>query len=192
MAIYEQQLIADLQKGQNESFAPLYDEHFQNIYNHIFYKTLDQNLTEDVVSETFFKAFDKIDQFVYRSEGSFRSWLYTIANNLLKDSYKKKSADQFDEYFVPEDERDFTDEEHNRYLSEAILAELDQLNDAQKNVIIMRLREWLSYEEIEDLTWRKSTSLRKDFSTWIQQLREISQHLGVSIVLVLVVLLWQL
>ena len=58
----EQELISQLQSGQNEVFWILYDRYFQVIYNHIYYKTLNQALTEDILSDTFFKAFDKIDQ----------------------------------------------------------------------------------------------------------------------------------
>ena len=73
----EQELIAQLQSGQNQAFWILYDRYFQVIYNHIYYKTLNQALTEDIVSDTFFKAFDKIDQLHYKTENSFRSRLYT-------------------------------------------------------------------------------------------------------------------
>ncbi len=98
------------------------------IYNHIFYKTLNQSLTEDVVSDTFFKAFDKIQQFTYTTEHSFRSWLYTIANNTLLDSYKKITPDTLDEtvYERPSDQN-ITSEENNRYISEQIVRELDSL-----------------------------------------------------------------
>ena len=123
----EQQLITQLQAGQKESFSILYDTYFQVIYNHIYYKTLNQSLTEDIVSDTFFKAFDKIQQFTYKTENSFRSWLYTIASNTLLDSYKKYNPDSLDEGFDHESDENITTSENNRYMSEQILSELDQL-----------------------------------------------------------------
>jgi RNA polymerase sigma factor (sigma-70 family) len=101
--------------------------YFPVIYNHIFYKTLNQSLTEDIVSDTFFKAFDKIHQFTYTTEHSFRSWLYTIANNTLLDSYKKISPDTLDETFDYESDENITSSENNRYISAQILRELDKL-----------------------------------------------------------------
>lgn len=123
----EQSLILSLQSGQTDAFAPLYDSYFSMIYNHIFYKTRDQSLTEDIVSDTFFKAFDKIDQFSYKTESSFRSWLYTIANNTLLDSYKKISPDTLDETRDYESDENITSDENNRYISTQLLAELEQL-----------------------------------------------------------------
>ena len=111
------------------------------IYNHIYYKTLNQTLTEDIVSDTFFKAFDKIHQFVYTTENSFRSWLYTIANNTLLDTYKKGTIDQLDETFDYESSENITNESNNRYISDQILKELDQKKQKKKDLIIMRLRE---------------------------------------------------
>ncbi len=127
MSFNEKQLIEQLQSGQSESFSYLYDRYFQVIYNHIYYKTLNQTLTEDIVSDTFFKAFDKIHQFVYTTENSFRSWLYTIASNTLLDTYKKGTINQLDETFDYESSENITNESNNRYISDQILKELDQL-----------------------------------------------------------------
>jgi RNA polymerase sigma-70 factor (ECF subfamily) len=101
--------------------------YFKVIYNHIYYKTLNQALTEDIVSDTFFKAFDKIRQFTYSTESSFRSWLYTIANNTLLDSYKRQTPDSLDESLDYESKENITSDENNRYISEQLLAELDKL-----------------------------------------------------------------
>lgn len=185
MSYNEQQLIAQLQSGQSESFWPLYDTYFQVIYNHIYYKTLNQSLTEDVVSDTFFKAFDKINQFTYKTEHSFRSWLYTIANNTLLDSYKKIHPDSLDEWLEYQSQENITSEWNNRYISEQILVELDKLWTTKKDIVIMRLREWLSYEEIATITWRSETSLRKDFSNAMKDLKIICAELWTLIFIVL-------
>ena len=186
MSYNEQQLISQLQSGQSESFWPLYDTYFKVIYNHIYYKTLNQFLTEDVVSDTFFKAFDKIHQFVYTTEHSFRSRLYTIANNTLLDSYKKFTPDQLDESFDYESDENITSSENNRYMSEQILTELDKLSPSKKDLVIMRIREWLSYEEISAITGRSPISLRKDFSVAIKDLKIVCAELWTLIFLSIV------
>ncbi len=189
MMYNEQLLIEQLQSGQSESFWPLYDMYFKVIYNHIYYKTLNQSLTEDIVSDTFFKAFDKIKQFTYTTESSFRSWLYTIANNTLLDSYKKQTPDSLDESLDYESQENITSDENNRYISEQLLVELDRLWSTKKDLVIMRLWEWLSYEEISTITGRSVVSLRKDFSTTIKELKIICAELGALIVLFWFILL---
>lgn len=189
MSYNEQQLIEQLQSGQSESFWPLYDTYFKVIYNHIYYKTLNQSLTEDVVSDTFFKAFDKIHQFAYTTENSFRSRLYTIANNTLLDSYKKITPDQLDETFEYESDENITSSENNRYISEQILTELDKLSPSKKDLVVMRIREWLSYEEISAITGRSPISLRKDFSVAIKDLKIVCAELWTLLFLLIITVL---
>lgn len=181
----EQKLIEQLQAGQTESFWYLYDTYFPVIYNHIYYKTLNQSLTEDIVSDTFFKAFDKIHQFQYTTENSFRSWLYTIASNTLLDSYKKITPDQLDETFDYESDENITSTENDRYISEQILTELNKLWPNKKDLVIMRIWEWLSYEEISAITGRSVVSLRKDYSIAIKELKVVCVELWTLMLLLI-------
>ena len=135
-------LIQNIQSGQTDDFSKLYNHYFQSLYNHIYYKTTNQELTEDIISDTFFKAFDKITSFRIDTESSFRSRLYTIANNVLLDSYKKKTSDTLDDSIDYEDTtQNLTKEENNRYISAQIMTQLDTLGDRKKSLIIMRIWE---------------------------------------------------
>lgn len=170
----ELHLIQTIQSGQTDGFSKLYDHYFQPLYNHIYYKTINQELTEDVISDTFFKAFDKISSFRIDAESSFRSRLYTIANNILLDSYKKKDSDRLDESIDYEDtSQNLTKEENTRYISEQIMRQLDTLWEKKRELIIMRIRDGLSYEEIAEITGRTPVALRKEFSHTMGQLREV-------------------
>lgn len=184
----ELHLIQTIQSGQTDGFSILYDQYFQSLYNHIYYKTTNQELTEDVVSDTFFKAFDKIGSFRIDADSSFRSRLYTIANNLLLDSYKKKDADRLDESIDYEDtSQNLTKEENTRYISEQIMRQLDALWEKKKELIIMRVRDGLSYEEIADITGRTPVALRKEFSHTMWQLREVCGDLFTIWILIMVI-----
>src|SRR6476619_3250009 len=73
-------------KGDTARFADLYDAYVRAIYNFIYYKTHHMETAEDLTSETFFKALKNIHQF--DTSRSFRSWLYTIAHNTVRDHYR--------------------------------------------------------------------------------------------------------
>ena len=181
-------LVIVVDMDQTDGFSILYDQYFQSLYNHIYYKTTNQELTEDVVSDTFFKAFDKIGSFRIDADSSFRSRLYTIANNLLLDSYKKKDADRLDESIDYEDtSQNLTKEENTRYISEQIMRQLDALWEKKKELIIMRVRDGLSYEEIADITGRTPVALRKEFSHTMWQLREVCGDLFTIWILIMVI-----
>ena len=50
----------------------------------------DPELAQDLTSDTFLKAFEKINTF--DPERNFSSWLYTIARNCLIDHFRKKGT----------------------------------------------------------------------------------------------------
>jgi RNA polymerase sigma-70 factor (ECF subfamily) len=49
---------------------------------------------EDVLHQTFVRAAQSLDGFQVRPEGSFRAWLQTIAENLLKDAAKRRRRER--------------------------------------------------------------------------------------------------
>jgi RNA polymerase sigma-70 factor (ECF subfamily) len=85
-----------------EHFSELYDIYFDKIYKFVFLKTYDRQLAQDITSETFFKALDKINTFKNNKESSFKAWIYRIAYNLVIDDYKianrKISIDEVTEF----------------------------------------------------------------------------------------------
>jgi len=71
----------------DSDFEKVYKEYFRDVY--LYVKHLsggDEQLAEDITSETFFRAL--------RAAGSFRAWLCRIAKNCLF-SYCKKSSREF-------------------------------------------------------------------------------------------------
>jgi RNA polymerase sigma-70 factor (ECF subfamily) len=69
-------------------FSELYETYFDKIYKFVFLKTYDKELAQDITSETFLKALDKINTFKNNKESSFNAWIYRIAYNLIIDDYK--------------------------------------------------------------------------------------------------------
>ncbi len=47
---------------------------------------------DDLVQETLFRGFRGLDG--WRREASFRSWLFTISGNLLKDEFRRRKGRQ--------------------------------------------------------------------------------------------------
>ena len=84
----EEQLIKEI-KENPDRFGLVYDKHYQKIFNYCFKRTKDFNASKDIVSETFLKAFIKIDRFRWKGI-SLQSWLYKIATNEINLHYRSK------------------------------------------------------------------------------------------------------
>ena len=87
-SLEEQQLIKEAQKD-NESFAKLYDLYYPKIFGYIFRRTLDLELSKDITSETFIKAYINIGRFQWKNI-PFSSWLFRIATNEMNMADRKK------------------------------------------------------------------------------------------------------
>src|SRR5215211_7023166 len=76
------------------AFAQLYDEHVWNVYGFLGYRLGSREEAEDLTQQTFeraLRAWGRFDE----SRASARTWLLTIAHNLLIDHYRgDRSASQ--------------------------------------------------------------------------------------------------
>ncbi len=78
-------------KGDNTNLENIYCNFFPKIYNYIFYRLLHRETTEDLVSQIFLKVAEHIGD--YNSEkASIGTWIWTIAENTLKDFYRTQKT----------------------------------------------------------------------------------------------------
>jgi RNA polymerase sigma-70 factor (ECF subfamily) len=82
-------LIERSRKGDQEAFSVLFGKHRSRLAVLVHYRMgpeLSRSYeVDDILQETFLKAFRDFDQFTYRSPGSFMSWLARIADHVLAD-----------------------------------------------------------------------------------------------------------
>ena len=74
---------------ERRAFRELYRHYFSRIYDTIAYRVGSQQDAEDLVADTFLKAYEKFDSFTYRGEGSFAAWLFRIATTTVADYYRR-------------------------------------------------------------------------------------------------------
>jgi RNA polymerase sigma-70 factor (ECF subfamily) len=82
-------LIDRIKHGDQEAFSALFEKHRPRLAVLIHFR-MGPELTrlyevDDILQETFLKAFRDFGQFTYRSPGSFMSWLARIADHVLAD-----------------------------------------------------------------------------------------------------------
>ena len=77
------------------SIEKCYELYSDDIYKFIYFITFNKQVAEDLMQETFIKAFEASSTF--RSEAQISTWLHSIAKNHTYDYLKKKS----NRYFLP-------------------------------------------------------------------------------------------
>ena len=112
----EKEVILEAQAGNRDAWQQLYEQTFTYMYKYVYSQTLHKEQTEDILSESYTKAFLNIKKF--RNESAFKTWLYHIVKNELFRSFKKSKNivplnDEHMELIGKEDE-DLDENEHTK------------------------------------------------------------------------------
>jgi RNA polymerase sigma-70 factor (ECF subfamily) len=83
-------LVAACRAGQTEAFGALVLRYQERLYQTILRLTGSAEDANDVLQDTFLRAFEKLDQF--HGDSSFYTWVYRIAVNLALTGYRRRRA----------------------------------------------------------------------------------------------------
>ena len=163
-------LILQVQQWNLDSFTPLYERYFQKIYSFALIKSnWNIQIAEDATATTFMKVFENINKFSAKKEGSsFAAWIYNIAYHSVLDILKRKEADNIDENDIWYDS-DYLDYFQKHVQTEQILSYLQELWSDKKDLFTLRIRDNLTYDEIAEILWKRSSTCRKDFSKLVKK-----------------------
>jgi RNA polymerase sigma-70 factor (ECF subfamily) len=75
----EHALVRASQRGERQAFAQLVERYWDGLYRWLYHLTGNRHTAEDLVQETFLKAFRGLDHF--QTGSNFRAWLFRIAHN---------------------------------------------------------------------------------------------------------------
>ncbi len=128
---------------------------------------------EEVVQDTFVRAFASLEGF--RGESSLRSWLFTIARNLVRDRARSGASRR---RMVPIEE-DHAVTEHDA-LDAAVSDEtrsrlsrsLERLSPLQREVFTLRVSEGLSYREIATVVGSTEGAARVHYHNAMRAIKE--------------------
>lgn len=181
----EQDIIRRCQKGELELFAQLYDRYVHNIYNFILYRTRDRELSQDITSTTFLKAVKHIGEFSNK-KGTFASWLYTIARNALFDHFRShKNTTDIDDVWDIGDGTNIERDTELKISVEKIKNYLADLKPEQRDIVLMRVWDELSYKEIARILGKSEGSCKMIFSRTIAKLQtEFGPHALALLILI--------
>lgn len=160
----DQQLVSSYIQGNTVSLEALVERHKTRIFAFIISKVRNQDIAEDIFQDTFFKVIKSLQKGKYNEEGKFLPWVMRIAHNLVIDHFRKikrmpiagKSKfdddgfDIFDVFSNGEKTSEYAMMEGELYTQ--LKRMIDQLPDEQKEVLIMRHYEELSFKEIAEKT----------------------------------------
>ena len=168
--------LAELAINDDEAFTELYEKYFPMVYAMIFARIKDIYMADDVISEIFSKVAMNLDK--YNSEFAFSTWLFTIANNTLKNYFNKANRnreDSWDEFL--ELEAPISEQPEEKLLTserkENILRAVGKLSERQRRIIELKYWAELSNVEIAGLMNLTASNVGYIHYQAIKKLREL-------------------
>ena len=120
-----------------EDFERLYQEHAQPLFGFLAYRTGDKVLAEDLMADTFERALRARARFD-RRKASEKTWLYTIALNLLRDHARRKGSEVRALERVPHDAHDRPDALEGVVHRDEIKRAMEVLSDEEREALALR------------------------------------------------------
>ena len=158
----DQKLVEKAQRGDKKAFGMLVEKYQRRLNRLLSRMVRDQSEIEDIVQDSFIKAYRAINNF--RGDSAFYTWLYRIGintakNHLVKLGKRPKAMNdvEIEEIENFEDAPDLRNHEtpESTMMSSEIVASVNQTIEALpselREAISLREMDGLSYEEISDL-----------------------------------------
>ena len=149
------------ENGNDNAFDELLQRHQNYVYSYILFLVKEEERADDIFQETFTRAIIAIRSHKYQTTGKFSAWLIRIAHNLIIDTTRETESGKLitQEKFTPGILNDIRLSEggiENNIIEEQKASQirkmLDYLPDVQREVILLRFYEDLSFKEIAEKT----------------------------------------
>jgi RNA polymerase sigma-70 factor (ECF subfamily) len=179
----EENLIKQCQSGETDKFGLLYDDYVQKIYRYVFYRTHHKETAEDITGTVFVKALENINSFD-ASRASFSAWIYRIARNTVIDHFRTTKINVNIEDVLEMGINDNTQDDIDiRQKIKRVQEYMKQLDPDQREILILRVWEGLSYSEIAHIVGKKEINLRVIFSRTLKKIKKDIGPLAILLIM---------
>ena len=146
----DMELVKQAQSGNIEAVGELYDRHRQRIFRYIRANTTNTQVAQDLTGEVFYRMVNALPGFEPRGV-PFSAWLYRIARNLLI----KESQQASKQATVPLTQASAIHQNgsnpavvvEQQLQLEQVLQGLENLDESQREVVVLRFIVGLSLQE---------------------------------------------
>jgi RNA polymerase sigma-70 factor (ECF subfamily) len=174
MGLANEQALVDQAAVEPSAFAAIYDHYFPRVYNYARYRVRDAQTAEDITSQVFERALNKIGS--YRPEqGAFAHWLFAIARNAVADHYRSSRRWRWlpldflsdrPSHDLPPEEVSVRDETWAR-----VLSAVAQLGQRERDLVALKFGARLMNREIAALTGLSESNVSVILYRTVKRLR---------------------
>ncbi|MCO5225105.1 MAG: sigma-70 family RNA polymerase sigma factor [Thermomicrobiales bacterium] len=158
LRLVDDDLLVERARTDSTAFAAVYERHLLPVWRMCLRATGDAHQADDLSATVFLKAFERLDKY---HSGSFRSWLYAIALNVVRDEWRKTNRlTSLPDFDATVDNAPGPEEiVLHRITLEEVREIMATLNDRHRSIVELRLS-GLATPEIADALGISITALK--------------------------------
>ncbi|HUS05824.1 MAG TPA: sigma-70 family RNA polymerase sigma factor [Bryobacteraceae bacterium] len=179
-------VVARIRSGDRDGFRILVDRHSRSVFRLAYRMTGNEFDAEDVVQETFLRAYKQLD--AYESRSSFHTWIYRICANYSldlirsrqrhEDKRARQDAEGVDPLHnfpsaAPGQDRIFFNAEVKQKLDFA----LNELSRQERTAFMLRHFDGMSIEDIGVVLGLGTSATKNSIFRAVRKLREVLEPL---------------
>jgi RNA polymerase sigma-70 factor (ECF subfamily) len=158
----DQKLVEKAQKGDKQAFGILVEKYHKKLSRLLSRMVRDQSEIEDIVQDTFIKAYRAINNF--RGDSAFYTWLYRIGVNTAKNhlvslgrrpkAMNEVEIEEMENFEEAHDLRSYETPESamaTKEIAAVVNETIEHLPEELRSAITLREMDGLSYEEIAEI-----------------------------------------
>lgn len=167
----------EIQEAQQQpaKFRPLYDRYYKSVYEFVYRRTGDKDLSGDLCAQVFLKALEHLGNYTFKGV-PFSSWLFRIASNEVAQHYRNNqkmrvvSVEETDLLTLVEELGENHEEKEQDRLK--LMEVLKTLKAEDMQMILMRFFEKHSFKEIADILEISESNAKVRTYRILQRLRQ--------------------
>ncbi len=175
--------VQGVKAGETHLFEIIIDTYQQQLFHYCYHMLGNTQEAEDAVQESFIKAFQKIG--AYKKSISFSAWLYKITHNYCLNVIRRKKLLHFISLsYDSENENQWhyymknclKPAENEGGLGQSLVKALKRLSPAENGILILRIMEERSFDEIARILNLKPAAVRKKYERLRRKLKNLIEQ----------------
>jgi RNA polymerase sigma-70 factor (ECF subfamily) len=159
--------------SHNDRFMRAYDEYGDALFRHCYFRVYDREKAKDLMQECFTRTWECIVK--GQDIKNVRAFLYRVANNLIIDNSRKKTAASLDDLMDQGIEPEPVHDKRPLVAAEfaGVAAALDKVDERYRDVIVMRYIDGLTPGEIAEVLGETENAVSVRLHRGIAAVRKI-------------------
>ena len=156
-----------------QDIKQIYEEYFETVNKYLFCLTHDNDISEELTQETFYKAVQKIN--TYKGKCKMSVWLCQIAKNLWYDQCRKnkKLINIEENLFDVQAPESIENQVISNDEKISLYKKMQKLDEKTREVIYLRITGELSFKEIATILNKTENWARITFYRGKSKLKEV-------------------